>query len=182
MSSSLIGERYARALLEIGVEKQVVDQLGRELDRVVQLFAIDDVRNLFRNPKFDVAIRKAVLSDLLAELSISPLCRNFLFLLVDRARIGILPSIVAAYHALADHQSDRVRARIRVAQALSDSDIERLRSVIQEGTGKRVVIEQKVDTEIVGGVIANVGGRVYDGSIRTQLETLRTRLKSSRVS
>ena len=101
---------------------------------------------------------------------------------MDRARIGILPSIVSAYHGLADQKSDRVRAKIRVAQALSDADIERLRSVIQDGTGKQVVIEQKVDTEIVGGVIANVGGRVYDGSIRTQLETLRTRLKSSRVS
>ena len=138
MSSSLIGERYARALLDIGVEKSVVDQLGRELDRVVQLFDISDVRHLFQNPKFDASIRKSVLNDLLTEAAISPLCRNFLFLLVDRSRIGILPSIVSAYHGLADQKSDRVRAKIRVAQALSDADIERLRSVIQDGTGKQV--------------------------------------------
>jgi F-type H+-transporting ATPase subunit delta len=177
----MIGERYARALLEIGVENGNFEQLGRELDRVGELFAIDDVSNLFRNPKFGADVRKNVLAELLVEVAVSPLCRNFLCLLVDRARIGYLPEIVTAYHALADAQAGRVRANIKVAQALNDADLERLRAVLQQGTGRQVVIEQAVDSDIVGGVIANVGGRVYDGSIRTQLETLRSRLKTSRV-
>ena len=177
----MIGERYARALLEIGVESGNFEQLGRELARVGELFAIDDVSNLFRNPKFDASARKAVLAELLVEVAVSPLCRNFLYLLVDRARIGFLPAIVDAYHELADAQAGRVRADVKVAQALNDADLERLRAVLQAGTGKQVVIEQTVDSTIVGGVIAHVGGRVYDGSIRTQLETLRSRLKTSRM-
>jgi F-type H+-transporting ATPase subunit delta len=177
----MIGQRYARALLDIGVEKGTYEQLGRELERVGQLFDIEDVRNLFQNPKFDSAVRKTVLADLLAEVAVSPLCRNFLYLLVDRARIGVLPEIVRAYNALADAQASRVRANIKVAQALTDGDLERLRTVLQQGTGQQVIIEQTVEPGIVGGVIANVGGRVYDGSIRTQLETLRTRLKQGHV-
>ena len=177
----MIGERYARALLGIGVSNANFEQLGRELDRVGELFAIEDVSNLFRNPKFGAQARKNVLSELLVEVAVSPLCRNFLYLLVDRARIGYLPEIVEAYHELADAQAGRVRANVKVAQSLTEADLERLRAVLQAGTGKQVVIEQTVDSSIIGGVVANVGGRVYDGSIKTQLETLRSRLKTSRV-
>ena len=58
MSSSTIGQRYAMALLAIGLERGTYEQLGRELDRVAQLFDIEDVKNLFRNPKFDLKVRK----------------------------------------------------------------------------------------------------------------------------
>ncbi len=181
MSSSTIGERYATALLAIGVDRDSVEQLGRELDRCVQLFAIEDVSNLFRNPKFGAKARKAVLTELLGEVTVSPTCRNFLFLLVDRNRIGNLPEITSAYHDLADAQSGRLRARVRVAKALSDADIERLRSVLQNATGQKVIVEQEEDTSIIAGIVTNIGGRVYDGSVSNQLQSLRARLKRGRA-
>ena len=177
MRSSTLGERYAKALLGIGVDREIHEQLGRELDRVVEIFAIADVRLLFRNPKFSVQVRKTVLTDLLAVVTVSPICRNFLFLLVDRNRIGNLPEIVGAYHALSDQFSGRLRAQVRVAKLLSESDIERLRAVLQNATGKKVIVEQEEDPSVVAGVVTHLDGRVYDGSVSNQLQILRSRLK-----
>jgi len=175
-----IAERYARAFLDIGIERDSVDQLGRELARVAELFQVGEVKLLFSNPKFDVGVRKDVLGELLQTIVVSPICRNFLMLLVDRIRIGLLPLIVEAYDKLADAHSSRLRARVRVAKPLAEADLERLRTILQQATGQTVVVEQEEDSSILGGVVTHIGGRVYDGSIRTQLESLRTELKQSR--
>jgi len=178
---STIGERYAKALLGIGIDRENYEQIGRELDRVASLFTLDDVKQLFRNPKFDANTRKAVLSDLLGEVTVSPVTRNFLFLLVDRNRIGNLPEIIESYHNLADNHGGRLRARVRVAAKLSDADVERLRAVLQGATGRQVIVEQEEDSSIVAGVVTHIDGRLYDGSIRSQLELLRARLKQGRA-
>lgn len=181
MRGSIIGERYARALLGIGIDRDNYEQIGRELDRVAALFQIEEVRQLFKNPKFDAATRKDVLNELLGEVTVSPVSRNFLFLLVDRNRIGNLPEIIASFHKLADDHGGKLRARVRVAQLLSDADIERLRAVLQKATGRQVIVQQEEDASIVGGVVTHIDGRVYDGSIKSQLDVLRARLKQSRA-
>ncbi|MCB9527399.1 MAG: ATP synthase F1 subunit delta [Myxococcales bacterium] len=180
MRAPTIADRYARALLDIGVDRKNYEQLGRELDRVVALFEHDELRQLFHNPKFDIEARKGVLGELLRRVMVSPICKNFLFLLVDRNRIGYLPEIVAAYHDLSDAHAGRVRARVTVASRLGESDIARLRTVLQQATGKQVIVDQEEDPAILGGVITRIEGRIYDGSVRTQLETMRARLKQGR--
>lgn len=179
MRQALVAERYARALLDIGIERKNFEQLGRELDRVVALFESDELRVLFDNPKFGVEARKRVLEELLRRVMVSPICRNFLYLLADRNRIGVLPQIVAAYHDLADAQDGRIRARVIVAQKLGDPDAARLRTVLQKVTGRPVIIEQEEDPALLGGVITRIGDKVYDGSVRAQLETLRDQLKQA---
>ena len=72
MRGSIIGERYARALLSIGIDRDNYEQIGRELDRVAALFQIEEVKQLFKNPKFDTTIRKEVLNELLGEVTVSP--------------------------------------------------------------------------------------------------------------
>ncbi len=177
MSSPAIAHRYARALLDIGLERRNFEQLGRELDRVAGLFESADLRELFRNPKFRKEARKKVLTDLLRRVMVSPVCRNFLLLLVDRNRIAYLPEIAAAFHEQADEHAGRLRARVTVARRLSEPEAARLRTVLQKVTGRQVLVEQSEDPEIIGGVIARIGGRIYDGSVRTQLDTLRGQLK-----
>ena len=177
MRASLIAERYARALLDIGIERKNFEQLGRELDRVAELFTFDEVRQLFRNPKFGAEARKGVLAELLRRVMVSPICRNFLFLLVDRDRIGVLPEITTSYHELADAHAGRVRARVTVARKLAEPDLNRLRMMLQKATGQQVIVEQEEDPELLGGVITRIAGRIYDGSVRTQLDTIRTQLK-----
>lgn len=179
MREPTIAERYARALLDIGVERNNFEQLGRELDRVASLFRAPELQQVFRNPKFKADLRKQVLAELLRRVMVSPVCRNFLFLLVDRDRIGMFPAIVEAFHGLADEHAGRLRARITVPRRLSEPDAARLRTVLQKVTGQQVLIEQEEDASIIGGVITRIGGKIYDGSVRAQLDALRTNLKQT---
>lgn len=178
MRAPAIAQRWAQALLALGVERNNFEQLGRELERVAKLFDADELRELFKNPKFDATARKAVLAELLRRVMVSPVCRNFLFLLVDRDRIAILPEIVEAFHALADARAGRVRAKVTVARRLSEPDVARLRTVLQKKTGQEVHVEQVEDPAIIGGIITQIDDTIYDGSIRAQLDRLRAELKT----
>lgn len=178
MRAPAIAQRWAQALLDLGIERKNFEQLGRELDRVAKLYSAPELSELFKNPKFDAEARKAVLSELLRRVMVSPICRNFLFLLADRNRIGILPEIVEAFHQLADARAGRVRAKVTVAKRLSEPDVARLRTVLQKTTGQQVQVEQFEDPSIIGGIITQINDKIYDGSIRAQLDRLRAELKA----
>jgi F-type H+-transporting ATPase subunit delta len=179
MKAPTIAHRYSLALLAIGLERKQHEQIGRELDRVAALFAgSKELRELSRNPKFTVADRKAILSELLKRVMVSPVTRNFLLLLVDKGRIQHLAEIVASFHDLVDAHAGRIRAHVTVVTPLGELESSRLRNVLQKLTGKQIVLEQKQDPAILGGVITRLGGQVYDGSLRAQLEAVRARLRS----
>ena len=113
MRGSIIGERYARALLSIGIDRDNYEQIGRELDRVASLFQIEEVSQLFKNPKFDATIRKGVLSELLGEVTVSPVSRNFLFL--PRHRESSKQGIYAYTHTITELTASRcVPSRLSV--------------------------------------------------------------------
>ncbi len=182
MASSMLAHRYAKALLDIGVERKIQDQIGRELDRVGAVFSqAPELNELFRNPKFDIAERKSVLGELLKRVMVSPITRNFLFLLTEKGRVAYLHQIVAAFHTLADEASGRVRAEVTVAAVLSESELARLRTVLTKMTGRQVVVDQKEDASLIGGVVTRIGGKVYDGSVRAQLVALQSRLRHSNI-
>ncbi len=77
---------------------------------------------------------------------------------------------------LADEAAGRTRARIVSASPLSDAQRSRLRSALAARTGLQVDLEESVDSSLLGGAVASVGGLVFDGSLRTQLEQLRSSL------
>ena len=180
MHTPTIHHRYAAALLSIGLENGTHETLGRGLDSVSEIVRENrDLREVFRNPKFDATTRKAVLGALLDKMQLDRVVSNFLRLLVDRGRIGSIESIAAAYRELADSQTGSVRAEVTVATTLDASELMRLEQVLGRITGKAVAVEQREDPSILGGVVTRIEGRVYDGSIRTQLEAMRGALKAA---
>ncbi len=176
MSTSTLAERYALALIGIGEDKGNREQLGRELDRVSDLFGAKEFVGLFKSPKFTVEMRANVIRDLLGQLVVSPICRNFCLLLNDKGRFLLLPEIEVAFQKLSDAASGRVRAEVLVADPLTDVEITRIRLSLQAATGKEVLVEQALDPEIIGGVVTKLDGRVYDGSVRTQLASIKQTL------
>ncbi|MBU0553331.1 ATP synthase F1 subunit delta [Myxococcota bacterium] len=176
MRASTVAQRYARAFLEIGIDRAEVARLGEELAGLAGLFEAPELRELLRNPKFNTQARKRVLSTLIE--GVSPITRSFVSLLADRNRVKYLPEIAAAYQTLADEQAGQVRAKITTARALNDAQLGRLSAALSQQTDREVSLEQRVDPEILGGLIARVGDRVYDGSLRAQLNNLKRQLSS----
>lgn len=180
MSVAALAKRYARAILELASEKGQRDQVGRELNELTKLWqASDELRDLFANPGFGVAARKATLSEILTRAGVSELTRNSALYLADHNRLRALPEIARAYNELAERASGIVRAEVTSAAPLAEAYYAQLQKALEHVTGHKVSIERKTDASLIAGVVTKVGDRVFDGSVRTRLANLKESLRST---
>jgi F-type H+-transporting ATPase subunit delta len=176
MIAGSLARRYARAILDIGIAKGVYEQLGKDIDDLAGVYSGSrDLGEALTNPVFPMVRRRAVAEAVIERLKVSPITRNFVLLLLDRERIPYLPAIARELRTMVDERAGRVRAVVTSARPLSADQLASIQAALEKASGKKVLIEKREDPEILGGVIAKVGDVAYDGSIRTQLETMRER-------
>lgn len=172
-----VARRYARALFGIGVDGGNFEALGQEIGDLAELWtAAPDLRELLENPVFRPDEKRKVLEQILPRVAPTAEVRRLALLLLERRRITLLPAIARAYRDLADAHTGRVRARVTSAEPLTAAAADRVRRALEERTGKKVIVETAVDPSLIGGVVAQVGDLVLDGSVRTQLTDLRSKL------
>jgi F-type H+-transporting ATPase subunit delta len=176
MIAGSLARRYARALLDIGVAKGSFEQLGKDMDDLAGAYSSSrDLGEALTNPVFPMARRRAVLESILTEMSVTPITKNFLLLLLDRERIPYLPAIARELRVMVDERAGRVRATLTSARPLPAEHVASVQAALEKASGRKVVLEKKEDPSLLGGVVAKVGDVVYDGSVRTQLELMRER-------
>jgi F-type H+-transporting ATPase subunit delta len=167
-----IAKRYARALAGVAGEQSRLEQTADELDRVAAWLADPDVAAAFASPNLGANARRGLVGRLAESLDLSELTRNFLSLLAERNRLDQFRAITRAYQGLVDRSLGRVRAVVRAATQPSDASVEEIRSVLEQLSGKKVLVSVEVDPKLIAGVSVEIEGRVYDGSARTQLTHL----------
>ena len=174
-------ERYARALVELGQEEDQVERFLADLNTFGAVLDLADVDVLgtLSHPGFSLQERRGVLDGILARLDLHTHTANFLRITLDKRRFRILPAIIDCYTAAADRLAGRVRASVTTAFELSPELEKSITDALAAATGKTVHIDKKVDPLIIGGVIAEVEGRIYDASLRTRLVNLRQSLLST---
>lgn len=179
MSISVVGRRYARALIALADEQQAVEQVGQDLRDFATAFAESrELQNLFSNPVFGVETRRDVLREIATASKMHAAVRDTLLLLSDRQRMGSVEEVAEAYEATAEARSGRVRAEVTTAEALPDAYFEELTKVLKQVTGKDVVIARTVDPTLIGGVVTRIGDQVFDGSVKNRLSGLKEELLS----
>ena len=178
MSGSLVGRRYARALFDL-VQESGAERIRKDLSRLVETWNNSkELRDLFENPSVGAESRAAVLKVVAARLSLHPMLLNTVQLLSDRRRLRYVPELADAFNQLAEQKTGRIRAEVTTATRMPESYFERLQRTLEQSLGKKIVVVPKEDPALIGGVITRVGDKVFDGSIRTQLQELQTTLLS----
>lgn len=176
MTGSL-GRRYARAVLQLVRETGTLAETGDELGHVAATFAMPVLREVLLNPGIEIQARRTITDRVIARLGVSRTVGNLVRLLADRDRLAILPDVARAYEELVDRELGRARVRIRTATALTDAQVTELTELARRLTGSAaVVVTTAIDPELVGGVVLDVHGTVYDGSVKTQLARLAERM------
>jgi F-type H+-transporting ATPase subunit delta len=169
--------RYARALFELATDKKQTDAVGAELEALSETYSgSPELRETLENPVFKLSERRAVLEQLLPRLAPSAQMRNFALLLLERGRIGALPTIARAYREMVDSALGRVRATVTSARPLDPTTQAAVQRALEKRVGKKVLLSATVDPDLIGGIVARVGDQVFDGSLRTRLDTLRARV------
>jgi F-type H+-transporting ATPase subunit delta len=172
-----VARRYARALLGL-IPPPEVDAVGDQLQSLALALSVSPaLRNVMLNPAFPREQKRGTLLGVAQALKASPMVRNLLNLLVDRNRVGELPSIASIYRDLSDERSGRARARVTTAQPLPKEVEGRLAQTLSRVINRQVTMQAEVDPQILGGLQAQVGSLLFDGSLKTKLENLRRELK-----
>lgn len=178
--ASSAARRYARALFAIAREEWRVDEVRRELAALVELLdASQELHDVLFRPLHPVGERRGVLAGVMARLGTSHSVRNFCCFLVDQRRMVDFPAIVAEFDRLADEAAGRLAATVTSAHPLAEAQLDRLRQALARRSGcdpRDVLLETRVDPGLVGGAIAQVGDLVFDGSLRSHLQQLRSNL------
>lgn len=177
MTTSAASRRYARALFGIAKDDHRIREIGDELNGLVDLLTESaELRDVLLTPLHPVKERKAVLRSIAQLGELSDTVKNFTAYLVDQRRLVDLFGIHEEFQRLADEDAGLVTAEVVSAAPLDDRRKDRLRRALSERTGREVQLDIQVDPDLIGGAIAKVGGMVFDGSLRAQLEQLRASL------
>ncbi|MBI4873328.1 MAG: ATP synthase F1 subunit delta [Acidobacteria bacterium] len=180
MASSAAASRYARALVDSVLARgaalaprHVIGQL-RSFEEA--LSTASELRHILLSPAVPPARKRAVVGRIGETLGLDRLVRNFLYVVIDHRRIGLLGEIRAAFEALLDERQGVVRAGIVSARDLAEPERQAIEAQLTRLSGKRVRPEYAIDGELIGGVTARIGSTMYDGSVRGRLESLRRKM------
>ena len=163
---------YAGALFEVGKEKGKLDTLREQLSQLAD--AVDrthDLQVFFFSPYFSSAEKKAGVKRAVA--GAEPEFVNFLELLIEKGRVPEIFRIRRQFEELWKQENRRIDVTVTSAVELDPGVVNRIGEEIERQTGREVDLASRVDDEILGGVVLQVGNMVLDASIRNRLEKLR---------
>ncbi len=167
-----VARRYALALYQEAQEKGVADRIDDDMDALREtLDSSRELVSLFRSPVVPRPKKEAVLGRLF-EGKVDELTMRFIKLLVDKEREELLPATVTAYNTLKDERLGVVEAHVRTAKPLGYDEAEALRKALEAQSGKKVRMKMDVEPALKGGLVVRMGDKVFDGSVRHQLQVL----------
>lgn len=165
-------DSWAAALYEIARSEGVLTTVEEELFRFARtLETSDELRSVLADPAVPTARTSAVLSDLLA--SASPVTAGIISMVVTAGRVRDLPAIVDRLISRAASSRSAVVAEVRSAVPLDEGQRSRLAVALGQAVGKSVEVKVIHDPSVLGGLVAQIGDTVIDGSVRTRLDQLK---------
>jgi F-type H+-transporting ATPase subunit delta len=172
---------YAQSLLELANESKSAPSIGQELQGIGQIIREQPTFRLYlADPSISAVERREAL-DRIFRGNVSPLVLNFLGVVNDHNRLGLLEQIIDAYDDLLDEQLGKVEVDVYVAQKLPPEQLEQVRKRVSAALKKDAVVHQYVDDSVIGGLILRVGDKLIDASARSQLQAMKQKLMSAPI-
>jgi len=173
MASGSLARRYAKAVMGLANGHAVAGELrslAKAMTDSVELVTV------LTNPAIRRGDRRKVIDALLLLIGAQPNTKNLVYLLLDGERMSSIGGISRELDTMIEAKAGRVSATITSAKPLDASQISQITVALEALSGKKVDVVRKEDAALLAGVVAKVGDVVYDGSLRTQLRTLREEL------
>jgi len=171
---------YAKALFDIGVEEQVIGAIYDDLHAVqAAIGGLDpQLRAFFLMPQVRREDKRRIFK-LAFEGKVGRPVLGLLLLLVDKRREPLLDNVVEEFDHYRDRHEGRVQASVTTARKMDADLTEALRAALEQRTKKTVVLHERVDPEVLGGIRVNLGDAVLDGTVRRGLQDMRRSLAAT---
>jgi F-type H+-transporting ATPase subunit delta len=169
--SSAVGKRYARALFDVASERGKIDQVEADLGAIVQAVEqSEDLSKIILHPHIAAAAKQSLVDDLFKS-HVGEETFNFLGVLIENGRELQLVDIYRSFVQLANDARGIADAVVTSAQPLSTEEQAELAEKFGQTLNKKLRLTAVVDPSILGGIIIKIGDRLYDGSMKTKLES-----------
>ncbi len=173
-----LARRYARALFSLGREEGILEEVEKELSQFAELWESDEeLQRVLTNPIIQLEEKVSLVEEIAKGLKLSTAVRDFLRLLTSKGRLMFITEVCREFELLIDQEKGRLRAVLTSAVPLPGQMIERIKGTLERVLGKEVSLRVEEDPELIGGVVAQVGSLVFDGSVKTRLEQMEAKLK-----
>ncbi|MGI8567903.1 MAG: F0F1 ATP synthase subunit delta [Methylocella sp.] len=173
--------RYAQALFALCQETGATEQVAADLAAFAELVRSSaDLQRFVKSPVFSAEEQVKALDALLARVEISGIAAKFIKLAAAKCRLFAIFDMIRDFNLLNDARKGVTRADVTAAEALKPEHVEALRNALADiSGGGKVDIAVKVDAAIIGGLIVKLGSRMVDGSLKTKLKSIRSRMKEA---
>lgn len=176
-----VASRYARALVDVILEHGIDGDVARRQLRsfVDAIHESLPLRRAWESPAVLPEQKRAVLDAIAAKIGAVQPIRNFMAVIIDHRRIGMLDDIVRVFESELDAQLGFAEVKVSSARPLSPQEQREVESRVENMTGKKVRATYVSSPDLLGGIVVRVGDTIYDGSVRGQLETMRQELSTA---
>jgi F-type H+-transporting ATPase subunit delta len=167
---------YARGLFEVARAEGTLDEVEDELFRFARSYeSSDELRNALSDDQIPPGKRQAIVEDLLGGKA-TPTTVQLVSMVIGSGRSRELPAIIDRMVQRAAQSKDLALAEVRSAIPLTADQQDRLKAALANATGKTVELKVIVDPSVLGGLVATVGDKVIDDTVRSRLDQLKSRL------
>lgn len=168
---SALSGQYATALFQLALEQDTLDDVQTSLETFLQGISTED-EILFLHPK----ITKKQKKDIIESMPINQMVKDFLRVVIDNNRFEHLKAMMNDYQLLVENQGQVMRITVFSGKPLATEKMTRLKTEYEKKYNRQVVIENNVESSIVGGLRFEFDGKVIDDTINYTLNQLKNRL------
>ena len=180
MSAETIGQRYARAVFDLGIETSTLPALVEDIHKLARVYEESiELQKVMSNPLVSEEQRLATIGEIGDRLGLSPLGRNVAGLLARRKRLFALRAIASELDRLSDEKAGIARATVISAERLTEAYEQRLIQELSAMTGKKIVLDRQQDPDLLAGLAVRIGDQLIDGSAKARLTELASQLLSA---
>lgn len=175
MLKGAVARRYAEAVFDLGVQQSSLDRWQSDLHLIAEAFSNRKLSFILRQPRIPFARKEAVVRDLL-EKKVTREALGLALLLVERELVDLGPKVSEAFDQHLNDYHNQATAIVTSAVPLPAAQQAEVTTYLESLTGKHITLETRVDPEILGGIIAQIGDTLIDGSVRRRLAVLRDQI------
>ncbi|ACB86394.1 ATP synthase F1 subunit delta [Natranaerobius thermophilus] len=177
----IIPKRYAEALFQLAKEREKINEITQSFNQLIErLRSNEEVFKLLSYPVVDIAEKKQVADELTADLEQE--IRDYLKVLIDNKRTDELAEIHDTFLDLVRTEENRTLCEVKTPIPLDEDELKKIQDLLAQMSEGEVEIETTTDESIIGGIVVRIGDRVFDYSLKGQLNSLREQLKKTTIT
>jgi F-type H+-transporting ATPase subunit delta len=178
LKDSIVARRYAKSLVDSAKDEGEIRALFDEFRLVVGPLTEPEILEFWRNPGISIARKTAAVNELAARLETTDKLTSFLKVLAAKNRIKLLRQVFREFSILAREELGEITVAVESPFELTEEEKNDLSSILRRKLGKQIILEIRINDDLLAGTKITVGDRVMDGSLRMRLEKLMKTISS----